>query len=51
LQPTQKPLVERHYAGLHFRIVCDSVHQHADATYPLTLLRTRRERPSRRAAK
>src|SRR5262249_26231007 len=40
-----QPLHERSEACLPFRIVCGEGHEHADATHPLALLRTCRERP------
>ena len=45
-------LYERRVARLPFRIVRGQVHEHADATNPIGLLRPRRERPCdcRRAA-
>jgi hypothetical protein len=36
---------ERRVAGLSFRIVRGRVHEHAEATHALALLRPRRERP------
>src|SRR5262245_40311103 len=45
-----QPLQERSEAGLPYRIVGECRQEHADAPYPLALLRARRERPSRRAA-
>src|SRR5262249_18915606 len=47
----REPLKERPDPGLKFRIVRGCRQQHADAPHPLGLLRTRRERPRRRAAK
>jgi hypothetical protein len=44
------PLQERRDAGLCLPIVGGEVHQHADASHPLALLRLRCERPCRRAA-
>src|SRR5262245_6756653 len=46
-----QPLHERREAGLTFRIARGQRMEHAYAPYPLALLRARRERPSRRAAK
>jgi hypothetical protein len=43
-------LLERREAGLAEWIVCGPVHEHANASQPLGLLRTRRKRPCRRAA-
>jgi len=43
-------LHERRDAGLPFRIVRGSTHEHADAPHPLKLLRTRRQRPRNRSA-
>jgi hypothetical protein len=41
-----KPLQERRYAGLIFRIASRTAHQHADQPHPFgPLLRARRERP------
>jgi hypothetical protein len=50
--PTQarKRLRERREASLRLRIIFVVRYEHADAPHPLALLRTRRERPSRRAA-
>jgi len=50
--PTQflQALVECRKSVLAFWIVRGPVHQHADVTYPLALLRARRERPRRLAA-
>src|SRR5262249_6418412 len=46
-----QPLDKGHDARLSFRIVRGQIHQHANATHPLALLRPRRERPGcRRAA-
>jgi hypothetical protein len=42
--------MESREARLPFRIIGGEVHQHADAPYPLRLLRPRRERPQRRRA-
>jgi len=45
-------LYERPVAGLPFRIVRGQVHEHADATNPIGLLRARSVRPrGNRAAK
>src|SRR5262249_53129254 len=43
-------LYERRVASLPFRIVSGQVHEHADATNPIGLLRARREWPRSRAA-
>jgi hypothetical protein len=43
-------LHERHEAGLSFRIVCGERQEHPDATHPIRLLRSRRERPCRSRA-
>src|SRR5262249_18028278 len=50
--PTQygQPLQERSEAGLPYRIVGKRRQDHADATYPLALLRGRPDRPCYRAA-
>jgi hypothetical protein len=40
-----QPLQERRDAGLCLPIVGGEVHQHADASHPIGLLRPRRERP------
>jgi hypothetical protein len=52
IAPTQvrKRLSEGGVAKLPLRIVFVERHEHADAAYPLGLLRLRRERPRRRAA-
>src|SRR5262249_10503085 len=50
LRPSLQPLGERREAGASFRIVRAPIHEHADAPHPLALLRTRRDRPRRRAA-
>src|SRR5262245_54794691 len=53
--PTDRPiqhrqsLQERPDAGLKYRIARRCGHEHADAPHPLALLRTRHERPRRRA--
>src|SRR5262245_36603667 len=49
-QPNGQPLQERSEAGLPYRIVGECRQEHADAPYPLALLRVRHERPYRRAA-
>ena len=41
-----QPLHEGRDAGLRFRLIGRRVHQHANATHSLGLLRARRERPS-----
>src|SRR5262245_45832469 len=46
-----QPLMEGCEARLSFSIIGDGIHEHADPPHPLRLLRTRRERPRRRAAK
>jgi hypothetical protein len=43
-------LLERGEAGLTLRIVCGPAHEYANASHPLRLLRSRRERPSCRTA-
>jgi hypothetical protein len=43
-------LQEYRDAGLLFRIIRSCVHEHADASHALALLRTRRERPRGRTA-
>jgi hypothetical protein len=50
--PTQlaQGLCERRDAGLCFRVIRGRGYEHADAPHALALLRTRRERPCRRAA-
>ena len=45
-----QPLQECRDAGLPFRIVRGTWHEHADAPHPLGLLRARRKRPRRRCA-
>jgi hypothetical protein len=45
-----QPLQKRSVTGLPFRIVRRQMHQHADAPYPVGLLRARSERPCRRRA-
>jgi hypothetical protein len=44
-------LRERREATLRVRIVFVAPHEHADPPHPAALLRPRRERPRRRAAK
>jgi hypothetical protein len=44
-----QPLKERRKAILGVPIVRSRGHQHADAPYPIALLRARRERPRGRA--
>src|SRR6516162_10254603 len=46
-----EPLRKRSDAGRCLRIVCGHAHQRTDPPHSLALLRARRERPSRRAAK
>src|SRR5262249_11650606 len=46
-----KALLERRETSLSFRIVRTGAHEHANASHRLALLRARRERPLRRAAK
>src|SRR5262249_45240641 len=50
--PTLLPklLPERYDARLRFRVILGKPDQHADAPHPLALLRSRRQRPRRRAA-
>jgi hypothetical protein len=43
--------MERCDAGLSYGIVGSGAHENANAPHPLGLLRARRERPRRRAAK
>src|SRR5262249_40272061 len=45
-----QPLQERSEAGLPYRIIGKCREEHADAPYPLALLRPRHERPRRRRA-
>jgi hypothetical protein len=47
----RKRLRERRVATLPLKIVFVSPHEHADAPHAVALLRPRRERPCRRAAK
>jgi hypothetical protein len=46
-----QPLQESGDAGLPNRIVCGGVHEHANATHALGLLRSRHHLPHRRTAK
>ena len=41
---------KRRVVGPRVRIICRDIHEHADASHALDLLRARRERPSRRRA-
>jgi hypothetical protein len=43
-----QPLQESGDAGLPYRIVRCGIHEHANATHALALLRARRERPRSR---
>src|SRR5262249_39202367 len=45
-----QPLMESCEARLSFSIVGDGIHEHADPSHPLRLLRPCRERPCRRRA-
>jgi hypothetical protein len=51
-RPTKllKSLTKSREALLHLGIILGEANQHGDAPHPLRLLRTRRERPCRRAA-
>ena len=40
-----QPLVERRDARLFFRVIGGKIHEHADPSHALPLLRVRRERP------